>query len=61
VSQGLQMKAALETLKKPVRMVVIKGATHGFLFRFESGKPKAERAMAEQAWNELLAFLKKNL
>ena len=55
------MKAALEQLKKPVRMVVIKGATHGFLFRFESSKPKTERAMADQSWNELLTFLKKNL
>jgi len=61
VSQGLEMKTALEKLKKPVKMLVIKGATHGFIFRFESGKTKSERAMAKQAWDELLAFLTKNM
>mgnify|MGYP000035339127 CR=1 FL=1 len=61
VSQGLEMKAALEKLKKPVKMKIIKGASHGFLFRFESGKPKAERAMAQQGWDEMLAFLRKYL
>ena len=62
LSQGQEMADALARLGKPYQLMVIEGATHGFIFHIDPTKRNVEeRARADKAWKAMLAFLKVHL